>query len=261
MIEKLLRIARDPRRWLRWKFHSVGRSRCCYICRNTFGRFFRFRGGWKSVSPFIRELKNVGSDIENFQCPYCSCHDRDRHLVMYFDALQLWERMKDATVLHFAPEENIEIRIEKEKPRVYVKADLSPGKSDIQKIDVTDIPFSDCHFDFIICNHVLEHVLEDRLALSELFRVLKPGGWAVLQTPFSTLLANSFCDPAIDSDDLRKFFYGQEDHVRVYGRDLFSKIGEAGFTLHLKKHDDILSEQDYFYYGVNPKEDLILATR
>jgi SAM-dependent methyltransferase len=180
---------------------------------------------------------------------------------MYFDKLDLWSHFKDGRALHFAPEKKLSERIEHHCPDTYVKADLSPTGPDVQKVDATNIPFPDCHFDFIIFNHILEHIPDDRRALSELHRVLKPGGCAVLQTPYSSVLANSFSDPAIDTDDLKNLFYGQEDHMRVYGRDLFSRITAAGFTLCLKRHENILGEFSYSYYGVNPKEDLILVTK
>ena len=140
-------------------------------------------------------------------------------------------------------------------------ADLNPRTVDVRAIDVCRVPFADNTFDVIICNHVLEHVPDDQKALSELFRVLKPTGFAVLQTPYSSLLENSFCDPGINTDQLRNRFYGQEDHVRYYGRDLFRKMQEAGFCLQLTRHNDVLSDIDPLFYGVNPREDLILAEK
>jgi ubiquinone/menaquinone biosynthesis C-methylase UbiE len=126
---------------------------------------------------------------------------------------------------------------------------------------VTKIQYPDSHFDIVICNHVLEHVPDDRRALSELFRVLKPGGLAILQTPYSSVLTNSFSDPAIDTNELRYVCYGQEDHVRIYGRDFFARIEEAGFQMRLRTHEECLSDLDASYFGVNPMEDLILAAK
>ena len=172
---------------------------------------------------------------------------------MYFDRLGLWPKIQDGNVLHFAPENHLLTRIAEQHPQTYIKADLTPSSSDIQPIDVTEIPFDDDSFDMIICNHVLEHVPNDTKALSELFRVLKPGGCAVLQTPYSGVLQNSFCDPAVNTNELRNRLYGQEDHVRVYGRDLFLMIEQAGFELHVKTHLNVLSDIDTALYGVNSK--------
>jgi len=244
-----------------FKLNAMGNQHCCYICGHTFNHFYAFRDGWKSISPFVIELRGIGSDVINFRCPFCGCHDRERHLFMYFDKLNLWNRFKNTCVLHFAPEKNLSKRIEHHHPLAYVKADISPKGSDVHRMNITNIVFPDNHFDFIVCNHVLEHISNDRRALSELFRILKPRGYAVLQTPYSSVLAKSFYDPSINTDELRKHYYGQEDHVRFYGSDLFQKIEKAGFSLRLKRHSEILSESDHYYYGVNPKEDLILVTK
>ena len=242
------------------KVNLSRRSKCCYLCQKTFASFRPFRDGWNSLSPFIRELEVVGSDVENFACPNCGCHDRTRHLVMYFDALNLWDRFREAAVLHIAPESHLAERIYQHAPKLYVRGDLAPDPG-TEMLDVTAIPYPAYHFDFVVCNHVLEHVLDDRRACSELFRVTKQGGCAVLQTPYSPVLQNSFVDPAIDTDALRNRYYAQEDNVRLYGRDLFARITEAGFRLDLKTHRECLSGFDSSYYGVNPAEELIFAVK
>jgi len=180
---------------------------------------------------------------------------------MYLDRLDLWSTLTDAAVLHFAPEEHIKARIEKHNPGIYVKGDLYPPSPDIQRIDITDIPYPDASFDVVFCSHVLEHIPDDEKALRELFRVLKPGGWAVLQTPYFPILQNSFSDPALNTDELRRLYYGQNDHVRIYGRDLFLKIESVGFTLQTKSHTQVLSDIDANYYGVDPTEELMLVTK
>jgi len=180
---------------------------------------------------------------------------------MYLDRLELWDSIRNASVLHFAPEEHIKDRIEKYNPGVYVKGDLYPPSPEIQRIDITAIPYPDDSFDAIICCHVLEHIPDDDKALAELFRVLKPGGWAVLQTPYFRILQNTFSDPAISTDELRTLYYGQNDHVRIYGRDLFAKMEQAGFTLQIRSHAEVLSDIDAAYYGADPTEELMLVTK
>lgn len=98
-------------------------------------------------------------------------------------------------------------------------------------------------------------------ALAELSRVLKPGGFCVLQTPYSALLEETFCDPAINTDDLRRRFYGEETHVRIYGRDLFKRIQQHGLKLSIRSHAATMPDMDALVYGINPAEDLILATK
>jgi SAM-dependent methyltransferase len=180
---------------------------------------------------------------------------------MYFDRLRLWNIVGGGVVLHVAPERNLRDAVVRLKPKEYVQADLFPADEEIQRIDVTEMLFPDEYFDFIICNHVLEHVPKDDQAMGELSRVLKRGKWAVLQVPFSSILAKSFQDDNINTDELRRRFYAQEDHVRVYGNDLFSRLEGAGFEVMLQKHQVLLPDLDSKFYGVNVREDLILVKR
>ena len=181
---------------------------------------------------------------------------------MYFDKLMLWDKMKNGKILHFAPEKNLMLKIHEQRPHTYIKADLNPTHADIIQIDATKITFPDNTFDCIIANHVLEHIPDYLKALNEFHRTIKPGGFAILQTPYSRLLKKNFEDEGIDSDDLRNFFYGQEDHVRIFGKNhLFKSIESAGFILQIKKHEDYLKEYTASYYGVNSKEVLILAAK
>ena len=204
----------------------------------------------------------VGSDVDNFCCMYCGAHDRERHLFMYFDRLNLWSKMEDARILHFAPEYHLSHKISGQSPMQFIKADLHPGSEDVMEIDATHIPYDDEFFDFLIANHILEHIPDYRLALSEFFRVLKPGGMAVLQTPFSKILKNNFEDANLATDELRLFFYGQEDHVRIFGgQELFQSIENAGFVLQLKKHDALFDVKMTDTHGVNRREDLILSLK
>jgi SAM-dependent methyltransferase len=238
-----------------------GNAHQCYVCGATFSRFLPYRQAVVEQTPFLNALGLIGSDLQNFSCPVCRCADRDRHLCMYLDALNLWPRFADARVLHFAPEAAIVPRIKAVRPAQYVQADLFPTSADIEKIDITNIPYPDNHFDLVICNHVLEHVPDDDLALSEMRRVLKPAGCAILQTPYSSVLHATWSDAGITSEAQRLMAYGQEDHVRLYGMDFFEKISAAGLLLRRQAHRDLLANFDPRYYGVNQQEDLILAEK
>lgn len=242
--------------------NGMGTKNKCYICGKTFNSFTKFREGSKNISPFLKKINIVGSDIDNFGCMYCGSNDRERHLFMFFDKLMLWEKMRNGRILHFAPEENLQIKIKQLSPLEYVRADIYPKKHDMQKIDATAIPFSNDMFDFLIANHILEHIPDYHKALYEFYRILKPGGVAILQTPYSRLLKNNFEDEGVNSDELRIFFHGQEDHVRTFGEHQFLKsLEEAGFRLKIKKHTDYFNAQDSYYYGVPVKEDLIMIEK
>lgn len=242
--------------------NRLGSEKKCYICGKTFSYFSKYKEGSKGISEFRKKLDGVGSDIDNFGCMYCGCHDRERHLFMFFDKLMFWGNMENGKILHFAPEGCLPNKISEQAPSEYVKADLYPINQDIRKIDATAIPFSDDTFDLLIANHILEHIQDYRKALSEFYRILKPGGIAILQTPYSRLLRNNFEDDGIDSDELRLFFHGQEDHVRTFGEHQFLKsLEEAGFSLQIKKHEAYFDASSAYYYGVNINEDLIMLKK
>jgi len=240
---------------------KIGNNKKCYICNRKFGRFTKFRGGWKNVPIWIKNVEPVGSDFDNFYCPYCHSHDRERHLFMFFDKLNLWDKMQNANILHFAPERALPKKIEKYAPLKYIKADLFPSNNNIEKIDATEIPYKDATFDFLIFNHILEHIPDYMKALKEIYRVLKPNGIAILQTPYSKLLEKNFEDAGINTDELRLFFYGQEDHVRIFSEKQFIKaLKDSGFILEIIRHDNFFSDNDSLYFGVNKNEDLIKVT-
>ena len=206
-------------------------------------------------------LQTIGSNVQHFGCPYCGCHDRERHLLLYLTAQGVIGRFGGAAILHFAPERRLSEIIEASCPARYVKGDLYPTSRDIETIDMLAIAYPSESFDFVIANHVLEHVDDDLLALSELRRVLKVGGYAILQTPFSNKLTRTFSDPGIDSNYARFQAYGQEDHVRLYGRDIIARIESAGLKSRVATHDEVLADIDPLKFGVNDKEPFLLFER
>ena len=220
-----------------------------------------YRGGRKSSSPLLRCLAMAGSDIDNFECPRCGSHDRERHLLLYLQACNVLSGLAGSCVLHVAPERGLAAVIEALKPARYVKCDLFPQHPDVERVDVTDMQFADCTFDLLIANHVLEHVADDRLAISEVHRVLKPGGLAVLQTPYSQKLHSTWSDPGVDNDLSRWHAYGQEDHVRLYGRDVFERFAGSGLECLVQTHAQLLPDIDALRHGVNAVEPFFLFRR
>lgn len=241
---------------------NIGTKKECYVCKKKFHHFGKFRNGSKGINAFVGNLQVVGSDVDNFMCHFCGSNDRTRHLFMFFDKIGLWEKFGNASVLHFAPEVTIAEKIKSLKPASYAMGDLYPNKEEYQKIDVTQIPFQDASIDILICNHVLEHVPDYKKAFKEIYRVLRVGGFAILQTPYSELLDQNFEDRNIDTDARRLFFYGQEDHVRFFSKkQFFHDLEETGFTLQFVNHADLFTDEETEYYGVNKKEDLIRVTK
>ena len=150
----------------------------------------------------------------------------------------LWLYLRDHTdfftashkVLHFAPEQAFYKRFRKLKNLDYTTTDLNSPLADV-KADICDLPFENNSFDFILCNHVLEHIPDDTKGMQELYRILKPGGTAILQIPQDLDREKTFEDNSITDPKKRAEIFGQYDHVRVYGRDYFDKLRSIGFKV------------------------------
>jgi SAM-dependent methyltransferase len=150
----------------------------------------------------------------------------------------LWLYLKNETsfftenlkVLHFAPEQAFFKRFRNLKNLDYTTTDLNSPLADV-KADICDLPFEDNSFDFILCNHVLEHISDDKKAMEELYRILKPGGTGIFQIPQDLSRETTFEDNSITDPKERAKLFGQYDHVRVYGRDYFEKLRSVGFKV------------------------------
>ena len=132
-------------------------------------------------------------------------------------------------VLHMAPEKAFISRLKKLPHLDYISCDLESPLADI-KADICALPFEDCSFDWVLCNHVLEHITNDTKAMQELYRVLKPGGKALLQVPLNPKRNTTFQDNSITDKATRTKIFGQYDHVRIYGMGLFRKATHHWFS-------------------------------
>lgn len=229
----------------------------CLVCRRSAPAFLPYRSGSHLLSPVLRDLGLVGSDLDRFRCPWCGSTDRERHLLAYLNRV-CSVQFRQKKILHFAPEQSLRRHILGEAPLEYIQADLFPSEPDITEIDITAIPFGDGHFDVVIANHVLEHVDRDAKALQEISRVLKFGGHAILQTPFAALLPTTLEIAQVRSPEARQQLYGQEDHVRLYGADIIARFEANGLTAMVSNHTDVLADLDATRYGINESEPLLL---
>jgi SAM-dependent methyltransferase len=150
-------------------------------------------------------------------------------------------------VLHFAPEQAFYKRFKKMKNLEYTTTDLNSPIATV-KADICDLPFEDNAYDFIICNHVLEHIPDDTKAMQELYRVLAPGGIAILQVPYEADRNTTFEDDTITDPKERAKIFGQYDHVRIYGMDYFEKLTEIGFNVEALNYSANLSEEEINKY-------------
>lgn len=185
----------------------------CPVCGSHFRKFLPY---------------GYGKALENRLCPNCLSLERHRLLWLY-----LKEKTDFFTaplkVLHFAPEQPFLKRFRSLKNLDYTTADLDSPIADLH-LDVTDIAMPDNTFDVVICNHVLEHVSDANKAFSEILRILKPNGWAILLVPINPDV-DTFEDPSVTDPKERQRLYGQYDHVRQFGRDYGKVLEKAGFKV------------------------------
>lgn len=238
-----------------------GAARECCLCGHRLGRFLPYRGGWRAAPPLARALELIGSDLDHYLCPWCGANDRERHLWLYLTRGGILAGMEGRAVLHFAPEPRLTPRLQQVRPARHVQADLFPAHSGIERVDLLAMPYPDASFDMVMANHVLEHVSDELAAVREIRRVLRPGGLAVLQTPFSGVLEHTISDPGVKTAEARLQLYGQEDHARIFGRDIFERICSAGLVSRVRSHDEALPDVDGGRFGVNRREPFFLFTR
>ncbi|HRI28501.1 MAG TPA: methyltransferase domain-containing protein [Chitinophagales bacterium] len=203
-----------------------------YFCPFCNGRFNRFLPDGANAAVLHQYGVIGGGYRTNCLCPACGSKDRERLLLLY---LQQYTKMftpqqPPLHVLHVAPEPQLKKLLQKLPYLHYLNADLNPGAADVQ-MDITAILYPDATFDAILCNHVLEHIPDDAQAMSELYRVLKPNGWAILQVPYAQGLPHTYENPHITHPADRETHFGQFDHVRIYGQDYVTRLNRAGFSV------------------------------
>jgi len=166
-------------------------------------------------------------------------------------------------LLHVAPELPYMEVFRKLPDLTYVPGDKMvegyDNQSGIQNIDLTSLPFPDNDFDYIICNHVLEHIPNDKLAMREMYRVLKNQGAAIITIPIKESLKETLEDPNAISPKERERLYGQWDHVRHYGLDVKDRLESVGFSVEMNRYADKFSKTDYEKYGLSA--DIIIVAK
>tara|TARA_R110002126_G_scaffold72364_1_gene180848 strand:- start:2802 stop:3572 length:771 start_codon:yes stop_codon:yes gene_type:complete len=172
-----------------------------------------------------------GKQRENALSP--STLSLERHRLMWLflnDETDFFTSKEKLKTLHIAPEQCFLDIFRKQKNLEYITSDLESPIADV-KADICDLPFQDNEFDVVFCNHVLEHIPNDKKAMQELFRVLKKGGFGIFQIPQDLSRAITFEDDSITDKKERAKIFGQYDHVRVYGCDYFNKLRSVGFRV------------------------------
>jgi SAM-dependent methyltransferase len=176
-------------------------------------------------------------NYHDYSCPFCGASDRDRlyalYIKDYFDKID-----RAIKIVDFAPSAPFSRFIRNMislsgQNASYRTADLNIEGVD-DKLDITDMRlYEDSQFDFFICSHILEHISDDRKALRELYRILKPQGLGIIMVPIVLGLAEIDEDPSVNDESERWRRFGQNDHVRLYSKDGFiTRVKEASFQIH-----------------------------
>jgi SAM-dependent methyltransferase len=247
-------------KWLIKKIVYFGISQYCNVCKSNLRKFCP--GGL--TERVINDLQIIGAGFHEYDyCPVCQSSYRQRLVMAYLDTVK--EPKPGSKMLHIAPEAGLHYIFKRKLRSGYICGDLEPEcysyYANPIKIDLTQIEFPDNCFDIIVCNHVLEHVPDDRKAMTELFRVLKPGGFAILQVPISLKLEKTFEDWSITSPEDRLKYYGQKDHVRIYAMDYVDRIKYAGFQVELNPAMAYSSAKHFNKMNLDLKEVLYIAMK
>ncbi|HMK25688.1 MAG TPA: class I SAM-dependent methyltransferase [Chitinophagaceae bacterium] len=218
------------------KTYSVffrGNKYHCTVCEGSFDRFIQLKNG-------------------ELLCPRCGSLPRDRRL---YELLKK-ENLLQGKLLDFSPSRTLYRKFKKTPGVEYFSSDFAHEFMADYQFDITAIKCEDNFFDLIICYHILEHITEDRKAMRELFRVLKPGGTMLLQSPFRE--GEIFEDPSISTEEERHKYFGQKDHVRIYSVEGMSKrLSQAGFRVEILR----FKEHSFNRSGFSEKEMVVICKK
>ena len=184
----------------------------------------------------------------NALCPGTLSLERHRLLWLYLNSNSKIENQK-LKVLHVAPEQVFFKKFKKFNSWTYTTTDLNSPLADV-KANLCNLPFKDECFDLILCNHVLEHIVDDIKAMEEIYRVLKPKGKAIIQVPLNKKKKISYENYEITDPKERSFHFGQYDHVRIYGMDFFERLSSVGFKYEKVDFTSTLTDEEIIKYGL-----------
>ncbi len=245
-----------------------GRTYYCPLCGARARKFTPSRAtpGQAVVDKY--GIVSMG-ERPHYRCPWCNSSDKERLVWIFLERKTgLLAGTMPKSVLHVAPEKNTMRRLKAVSGLSYFAGDMFEGDEryssgrygDAVYLDITDLSrFEDDTFDAVICNHVLEHVPDDKKGMREIFRVLKPGGFAVLQTPVSRTIQSTL-EGDVTTPEARLAAYGQADHVRIYQEDEYlCRLEGVGFSVKAWESVELLDTGPLI--GANPKEKVYVATK
>jgi len=218
----------------------------CTVCEKKFSKFLSY-----------------GSDVahrENVLCPYDLTLERHRLMWLYLKDHSDFFTKEDNKVLHIAPEQCFHKRFKNQKNLDYLTGDLVSPLADMH-FDLHEIPLEDNRFDVVFCNHVMEHVDDAIQCMSELHRVMKPGGWGIMQVPQDFTREKTYEDASITSPEEREKHFWQKDHVRLFGKDYPEWLKKAGFKVTEFDKEVSYSAELRDKYCLDPKEILYIVSK
>lgn len=238
MVKKIIHSLPEPIKQIGKRLISIpyilGNNRYCPICKKSSRKFATF-----GIVP-----------RSEAQCMHCFSLERHRLVWIYLQRkTDLFDRVSKR-MLHIAPEKGLEKLFKIHLGNGYLSADLNNPKAMV-RMDITDIKYPNDSFDVIYCSHVLEHVANDKKAISEFYRVLKSNGWAMILVPIT--VEKTFEDPAVKTPEERLKIFGQEDHVRRYGPDFVERLTVEGFKVSEIRPSDFLLEQEVNQMRIRPE--------
>lgn len=209
--------------------------------------------------PILRTLQVIGAGRRAARCPKCGSTDKERLVYIYLKEVEKIGLKQDITVLHIAPKSNLQIWLKSISSK-YIAGDAFLQNQrfidEVQFVDIRETTFCDNQFDYIICNHVICDIKEDKIALSEIFRILKTGGKAILQVPI-TKISKTVEYPNIQTKEEREIAYGYGYHERIYNdQDYLCLLSSVGFNVYITN-----LSKEYNQNGINPSEDLYICKK
>ncbi|SFE66861.1 Methyltransferase domain-containing protein [Chitinophaga sp. CF118] len=230
--------------------YHKGNKVTCPCCKRSFSRFLP-----------------LGVDRRPGQCPRCRSNERDRALWLYMEKYPDFINA-GKKLLHIGPESIFYRYFKKMKGLHYTPADKfaltfeSTYPSETIYLDIVHMPeIPDNMYDVILCSHVLEYIKEDDKAISELFRVLRPGGIALLQVPIKPGLEITYEDDSITSPEQRALIFGDPGHIRFYGEDYADKLTAQGFETDFIPFISLFTQEEIEKYGLVATDDFQLAKK
>ena len=232
--------------WL--NFALKGNQVECPCCKKKFETF---------ISAGLQKRANA-------RCVGCNSLERHRLMWLFLERETQFFSSK-LKVLNVAPEKLFYNKFRALPNIDYVSIDLNPDMYDYGsktiRMDLTDLKFDNNTFDVIICNHVLEHVPNDSAAISEMYRALKPGGWAMINVPVDHNREVTFEDIHINDPKNQLELFGQHDHVRVYGKDYVNRLRGPGFEVEVFDYTNRFTNNEIFRYGLQKGEEIYLCRK